>query len=157
MTGLSFLLCLGCALYAVPWNKTRRKQEVTKDFNIFWKTRLTLQVASAVWLVSKASYKISRLRGCKHFYNVAREMQAQICIKKIQPLWPSILPSFPNSNEKGDQSVEYLLAGTKVVFFFADQSCLQASQNLCYLLCSWFNGSGLKHYGSQAAKCFPRE
>lgn len=51
ISGASFLVFLGCALYTIPWNRHRRKQVLTKDFNLFWKTRLCLQVCSAFWML----------------------------------------------------------------------------------------------------------
>lgn len=43
------------AWYAIPWRQRSRRAGTTKEFNVFWQGRATLEVFSAAWAVSAGS------------------------------------------------------------------------------------------------------
>ncbi|KAK9817889.1 hypothetical protein WJX72_003805 [[Myrmecia] bisecta] len=50
IAGVGFLLCLAAAAFAVPWRASTRASKIHREFSLFWRDRLLLQLIAAAWL-----------------------------------------------------------------------------------------------------------
>lgn len=52
IAGLVFLYCLAASLTVIPWRRTRRESQATKEFNNYWHARVLLLLVGGLWVVS---------------------------------------------------------------------------------------------------------